>query len=386
MSKQLSIDLLGLGVVQVIQGTVDPSAGGGVVAAIGSLYVRSTTGQLWQKTGAGNTAWTQFSLVPAAPVTPNGSGFYGTGIDGNLTFDGAATVGTFAGLSLVPAANVYTLTRDIFANNMSVSTGVRINPAGFRIFVLNTLTLTGTASIAAPGGNGGNGTAGAGGAAGAVAWLSASSLLAGGQAGVAGGAPDAGSGGSGSNPGAINSHLGAATANTAIGGNGGVLQGGGGGGNNNNPGSGSVGIAPNAFAPTSGRYFYNITQAVIGRDNSNAQLAGGTAGSSGRGAGASVGGGGGGGGASGPTFVVFARVIAGAGSINALGGNGGNGLTGGGGGAGASGGVIVLATQSTFPLSITLSVAGGTPGNQGGSAPGSSAGSGGTGMTYLFNA
>lgn len=42
-------------------GTADPSAGGGVAAPIGSSYIRdnSGTGELWFKTGAADTAWTQ---------------------------------------------------------------------------------------------------------------------------------------------------------------------------------------------------------------------------------------------------------------------------------------------------------------------------------------
>lgn len=45
-------------------GTADPSAGGGVASAIGSLYGRNNSGagELWLKTGAGNTAWTQITV------------------------------------------------------------------------------------------------------------------------------------------------------------------------------------------------------------------------------------------------------------------------------------------------------------------------------------
>jgi len=54
-----------LGTVDLLTGAADPSAGGGVVAAIGSGYFR-TTGELWIKTGAGNTAWTKLGGI--APV------------------------------------------------------------------------------------------------------------------------------------------------------------------------------------------------------------------------------------------------------------------------------------------------------------------------------
>ena len=66
---------------------------------------------------------------------------YGTGSDGSVTFNGSSTV-----LSLAPSSSVYTLTRDIFCYDMTVSNSVRINPNGYRIFVKNLLTM-GNASI-----------------------------------------------------------------------------------------------------------------------------------------------------------------------------------------------------------------------------------------------
>lgn len=66
---------------------------------------------------------------------------YGTGADGSVTFDGSSTV-----LSLAPSSNVYTLTKDIYCYNMTVNDSVTINPAGYRIFVKNILTL-GNASV-----------------------------------------------------------------------------------------------------------------------------------------------------------------------------------------------------------------------------------------------
>lgn len=41
----------------IIDGTVDPSAGGGVAAPVGSLYLR-TNGETWHKTNSGDTQWT----------------------------------------------------------------------------------------------------------------------------------------------------------------------------------------------------------------------------------------------------------------------------------------------------------------------------------------
>lgn len=48
----------------VLVGEAAPSAGAGVISAfLGSLYIR-TTGELWIKTGAGDTAWTKLAVVP----------------------------------------------------------------------------------------------------------------------------------------------------------------------------------------------------------------------------------------------------------------------------------------------------------------------------------
>jgi hypothetical protein len=48
---------LSVGGVNIIPGPADPTAGTGVAAPLGSLYLR-TTGALYVKTGVGNNAWT----------------------------------------------------------------------------------------------------------------------------------------------------------------------------------------------------------------------------------------------------------------------------------------------------------------------------------------
>lgn len=47
----------------------DPSAGGGTAALISSLALRSDVGQLWLKTGTGNTAWNQVAFDAASFTT-----------------------------------------------------------------------------------------------------------------------------------------------------------------------------------------------------------------------------------------------------------------------------------------------------------------------------
>jgi hypothetical protein len=61
---------------------------------------------------------------------------YGSGADGSATLDGSATV-----LSMAPLSSVYTATRDLFFYNLIIADNVRLNPAGYRIFVQNVLTL-----------------------------------------------------------------------------------------------------------------------------------------------------------------------------------------------------------------------------------------------------
>lgn len=60
MSKIFSASQILLNAVSLMQQGVDPSAGGGVAAAIGSFFLRSGTGQIWLKTGAADAAWSQF--------------------------------------------------------------------------------------------------------------------------------------------------------------------------------------------------------------------------------------------------------------------------------------------------------------------------------------
>lgn len=66
---------------------------------------------------------------------------YGTGMDGSVTLDGSTTV-----LSMAPSASVYTMTRDIYFDNLTINSGVRLNPSGYRIFVKNILTFGGNNS------------------------------------------------------------------------------------------------------------------------------------------------------------------------------------------------------------------------------------------------
>ena len=61
---------------------------------------------------------------------------YGSAADGSQTLDGSTTV-----LGMAPLSSVYTATRDLYFYNLILSDSVRLNPAGYRIFVQNVLTL-----------------------------------------------------------------------------------------------------------------------------------------------------------------------------------------------------------------------------------------------------
>jgi hypothetical protein len=66
------------------------------------------------------------------------SHIYGTGSDGDATLNGSSTV-----LSMVPSSSVYSMTRDLFFNDLTINSGVRLAPNGYRIFVKGTLKFAG---------------------------------------------------------------------------------------------------------------------------------------------------------------------------------------------------------------------------------------------------
>lgn len=63
---------------------------------------------------------------------------YGTGADGDQILNGSSAV-----LGMTPSASVYTMTRDLFFNNLTINASVRLMPNGYRIFVKNILTFAG---------------------------------------------------------------------------------------------------------------------------------------------------------------------------------------------------------------------------------------------------
>jgi hypothetical protein len=321
----------------------------------------------------------------------------GDGSDGALVFDGSTTV-----LGIVPVANVYTLTKDLFATNLTVNNGVTIITAQYAIYCTGTFTNNGTVqNNGNNGGNGGNATGtnqGTGGAAGTGGTQLAqkhypATLTTGIEA--AGKTATTGAGTNG------NAGVGGSSSNNApdSGGSTGQVGGVGGNGGSGTSGAGGTGGASGTTpgAPTvSNQRARTLFAAQTGCSSTsvgntaysifNTTNAGGGSGASGSGDGTNVGGGGGGAGGhggNGPYLAIFCFKFVNNGTIQCNGGNGGDGgnggtpsttsggCGGGGGGAagpGGSGGILwicyrILGTLGTVQANGGNSGNGGTHGN-----------------------
>lgn len=263
-----------------------------------------------------------------SPVTA-GLGIYGDGSDGVVTFDGVATV-----LGLVPAANVYTLARDLFLRDGSaINAGVAIVTNGFRLFCSGTLTNNGTIRW--------NGAAGTLGGAGAAQTVNGN--------GTVGTTAAIGGGGGNGNP-TVGAN-GAALTRTqgGSGGNGGA-------GGTGAAGTGGVAAPPAQVAGTLRFMPLSVLGQLVQGNNSFVQTAGGQGAGGGGGDGTNSGGGGG---AGGGIVLVAARYLAGTGAIQARGGTGGAGAaTGNTGGGGGGGGGLVLVTSGSVVIGSPNSIAG----------------------------
>lgn len=256
-----------------------------------------------------------FPAGSVAPSSISSSPIFGEGGDNG------------AGTNNITVAATTTLTQDMYANNLTVNSGVVLNTGGFRIFVRGTCTLTGTAIIRNNGSNG----AGVGGP--------------GAPSGTVGGGSAGGSG-------AINAVGGAGTVlNNSLGG-----MGGSGGASGNIGGVAGTNTTP-ATADGGTQVVQALPNALTGRLLSNVLATGGSGGGGG-GTGPSMGAGGGGGGGGG-VVMIAARRFGGTGSIQANGGNGTSGPSGGGGGGG---GCVIIVTTGTLPGTITVTASGGNPG------------------------
>lgn len=317
----------------------------------------------------GTSSMSQFSVL----------GLGGDGSDGAAVFNGTDAV-TGASRS----GSDYTLTRDVFYTDMTISTGVTVNPAGYRIFGTGTLTLNGTGKIFRNGNAGSNGVDHTGGAGGAAL---ADGYLKGSLAGTTGGTAD--------NAAPTVPGNGANTANS-IGSSAAASGTGGTGSNGAGSAPGTAGTATAALTtPKTAWQLHQMidvtaTGATLKYDNSASAGAGGYGG---RGNTVKGGGGGGTGSAGGIVAIYFKTISVGASAlITVNGGNGGNGGNGndngaadygggGAGGAGGNGGQLILVYGSYTNLG-TVTATGGTGGTggtgRGGGAANGEAGTNGT--------
>lgn len=345
--------------------------------------------------GAGMSATqnTDDITIAADGFATVGQGVFGTGRDGSLVFDGSATV-----LGLVPSTvstyrggsvQQYLMTRDIYADDLQVDSGVLLYNDGYRVFVKGTCTLNGI--IGSPGANGPNQSnsgnagrtdtimscklqSGGGNAAGAGNSAAASSTAVFGSSNSGGGGGAAGV----TNP-----------SNGTNGTDGVTMKGGGGGGAGNVGGAGSAGNAGGTVTVTAATEgtIDSLFQAVVGRGLSTSTLRF-SAGTGGGGGGGSVNGAGGAGGSPGAPVMVAARLITGSGKLASFGGNGGNGNATvappcGGGGGGSGGWLVCIIGTGSFPTTDVTGGTGGTGGTNSGKT-GGNGGAGGVGLVKLF--
>lgn len=310
--------------------TVAPATGNTVVAGTLSVTGAASASNLSGSTSGTNTG---DQIMP----------IYGDGADGAVTFNGSSTY-NFA----TYASAVYTLTRDVWATTVNVSSGYTVITAGYRIFA--------TTSIYAAGNIHNNGSAGSGITAGAGG-------LAGffkeGRAGAAGlGTAIGGSDGS-VNP--------TPTANTWVGGLGGR---GGQGYSNRVSYNGGLILSTNLTTPANADGGSKVTSNIVNYLNryvvgaTNWQMTpsvgGGSGAKSALGTSATSGAGGGGGGI---VFLAAPTITCSAATISADGGAGGNAAgTGGnfGGGGGGGGGIVAYVCKTDSGTYTANGGAGGT--------------------------
>jgi len=338
-SSDFDIDLATLSGLAITGGKLAVASSSDIIIlGDGKAYVATTT----PKTISG--AWT---------FTGGVSGVANTGGDGS---DGSVTITTGT-----------TLTRDMYYQNLTINTGITLNPAGYRIYATGTVDISGT--IARNGNAGGVGgsaspcaTPGTGGAE------LASGYLFGSFAGSAGGIYNT----DGTN----------GTSTVGLGSNG--ANGGRGQGNGSYGASGTGGTTASSTKLTVGWRVEQMLNTIFTTTASSTTFEkyGNCGSAAGGGGGESVSGNtgcGGGGGSAGGIIVIYAKTILlnASSSIEVKGGTGGNGGNGagtsgaGGGGGGGNGGQIILVYQSLTNNGSIL-VTGGTGGAVGTGGAGAS--------------
>jgi hypothetical protein len=89
----------------------------------------------------GSKSWQWDGSLWNAYYNEGADAVYGTGGDGDAVLNGSTTV-----LSMAPSSNVYSMTTDLYFNDLTINASVRLAPNGYRIFVKGTLKFVGTNS------------------------------------------------------------------------------------------------------------------------------------------------------------------------------------------------------------------------------------------------
>lgn len=383
----------------VISGSTIPE--GNIAAPLGTMYILmagGTAATVYQKIAqavanvSDAIGWAQ--ITPA--VFNSQGGIFGTGIDGNLIFDGVNPV-----LGISPAAGVYAMTVDINAVNCTILAGVTVQLVRFRLFAQSLLINDGVVDA-----SGTNGAALGAGIAGTAAGgttiggpTNTNRMLGGGGSGA--GSSNTGTGTVGTNGGVmpyttvVTGGTAGAFALTGQATNGGTPSGfyaGGGAGGSSGfaNGNGGAGGVTQAIAPSYGKpQFSEILRGQLfpaAGANAFVFFGGGAGGGSSSQSGGGAGGGGGAG-----QLICMASAISGAGVFRAKGGNGGTGnqtVTAGGanGGAGGGGGGLVNVGFNSQSGTWGTDVTGGTGGAGGvnGANRGGNGGNGGPGRALVY--
>lgn len=357
MAKPLAVTLLIVNGIYLMAGTVDPSAGAGVAAPVGSIFMRAN-GTTWLKEDVADTAWidirreftdTLDGIVPAsgggdenfmradqiwAPPLQSSPGWFAYGADG----------------AVIAPAGTTTLGRNFYYTDFTVPNGAIIKGNNFGIYCSGTLTVEAGGTINVDGLNASGSSSGNGGA------TSTGTVGQGGGNGASGGT-GAGNNAANQLAGRQPPPFGTSTGQAGNGGAGSIGAGGTGGLGSTTYGSAAAGnVWPLPYF-TNGRPSHDSTLV----------LTGGAGGGGGGGNGVAAGGGGAGGGG---VLVIAARRIINNGSISSNGGNGGAGPGVDRGGGGGGGGGKVFYTYATFTgaLPTASGGAGGASGGGGGVA------------------
>jgi hypothetical protein len=95
----------------------------------------------------GSKSWQWNGSYWTAYYNEGADSAYGNGYDGDKTFDGTTTITLGDSSTIVPSSSVYSLTQDVYFNDLTISANVRIAPNGYRIFVKNMLKFNSGSTI-----------------------------------------------------------------------------------------------------------------------------------------------------------------------------------------------------------------------------------------------